>query len=297
MYGRATYRADNQVNWRDIKDPVSTIKYDGAHFFMRVESDGSMRFFSRRPSVKGGFPERTSQLLHVVDKKMPQYAGQIFATELIHTGHNKLNVESNTKLSGILNSLAPRAIATQALEGPVRVVLLDVLEPRINTYGEKLVHMKKFENDYARPNLVFTPTPVVHPKQIEKLIEQTKKQGREGVIITSLTEPEAKNKRVKLVHVEHLNLLVTKVIQEKDNYGRLKDSMGALEVSDRSGRVVANVGTGFSAADRQEIWRDPTSWVNKAVIQVKHKGLASIGGRLRAPVYGGLADGSVDLVE
>lgn len=296
MYARQPYKSHIEKDWTQIKDPVATKKYDGANFNMEVQYDGSLKFYSRRPSVKGGFPERSDKLPHLTDKKFPELAGHVYTVELIHTGHSKSNKESHPKVSGLLNSLPPKSIAEQKASGPIRAVLLDVINPPLPTYRAKLLQMKHVENLFAKPDLLFVPTPEITKEGIVKLINKTKSGREEGVIITSLDTPESMNPRIKLKHKDTYNLRVAKIIQEYDIKGNPKPSMGALSLVDRSGREVANVGTGFSAELRKEIWDNPDEWMGK-LIQVETMGLAKQEGRLRAPVYNGDADGDIDLVE
>lgn len=293
MYDRAKYRDHSAKSWAEIKDPVATNKYDGASYFLRIENEGSLRFFSRRPSVKGGFPERTASLPHLTKKKFPQYAGQVFNVELIHTGKNPKAKESHSTASGILNSLSPKSIATQEETGPIRAVLHNVIEPSLPTYKDKLLHMKGFQDAFGDPSLMWATEPHVGHEAVRKLIEKTKKEGREGVIITSLSTPEEKNHRIKIKHQEYYNLKVVGFVEEIDIHGKAKGSMGSMELADRSGRIVANCGTGFTPAMRKEIWDNRSKWLGE-LVQVKTMGLARQ--RLRMPVYNGLADGDLDEV-
>lgn len=295
MFQRAKYKTSQEKDWTSIPNPVAMLKRDGAHFFLSVDTEGKPHYFSRRESVKGGFPERTSQLPHLASIKLPQYAGHTYSVELIHTGLSKNSPESHPRSSGILNSLAPRAIQTQADTGPVRAVLIDVINPPLSTYKAKLLHMKELEKAVGKPDVLFVDTPAITFPDIVKLINKTKTEGREGVIITSLTEPEQNNTRIKVKHVDHYNLRVSKVIQEVDIRGTLKPSMGALEVVDATGRVVANVGSGFTKAEREEIWKDREKWIGE-LIQVKTMGLLKSEGRLRSPIFNGIADGDIDEV-
>jgi hypothetical protein len=189
--------------------------------------------------------------------------------------------------------LTPKSIQTQQETGPIRAVLLDVINPALPTYRDKLLHMKELEKAVGKPDYLFIDMPAITKPDIVKLIESTKKQGREGVIITSLTEPEHNNPRIKIKHIDTYNLKVSKVLQEFDISGKPKNSMGSLEVIDASGRVVANVGTGFSKADREGIWIDKEEWTGR-LIQVKTLGLLNPDGRLRSPVFNGIADGELD---
>ena len=295
MFQRAKYKATRDTPWHSIPDPVGTLKYDGGHDFLIFDQEGNQSYFSRRPSVKGGFPEHTQKIPHISSKKMPEFAGQVFSVELIHSGHSKHDVESHPKVSGISNSLVPRALQTQIDTGPVRAVLIDVINPVMPTYTDKLLHMKKVQDKFGNPDLLFVPHPAVGHEEIVKLINSSKKQGREGIIVTSLTKPEHLNPRIKVVHKTNLNLRVTGMNQEVDIHGNLKPSMGSLELADASGRNVGKVGTGFDKETREEAFKDPGKWVGQ-LIQVTSRGVSGPGGKLIAPVYNGISDGEIDLV-
>lgn len=105
--------------------------------------------------------------------------------------------------------------------------------------------------------------------------------------MTSLTEPEATNVRIKVKHQAYFNLRVVGFEEELDKTGKPKGSLGSLVVADCSRAIVANVGTGFPAALRKEIWENRAQWLHE-IVQVKTMGLAR--NRLRSPVYNGLAD-------
>lgn len=296
MFERTKYKEG--YDWTTLDSPVASKKYDGAHFFMRVEPDGALRFFSRRESVKGGFPERTEKLPHLTDKKMPGYAGHVYSVELIHTGNNKNNKESHADSSGILNSLAPKAISTQAIRGPIRAVLLDVKHPEHTTFEDKLTTMRSFEKDFGKPDVLFTPDIKIGKDNIEELIRSTKERGDEGVIITSLKKPESENFRVKVKHYVTYNLKVKKILQEFSKTGVPKQSAGALVLEDATGREVGQTGTGFDRNTRIDIFNNPKNWLGK-LIQVKAQPTTkkdAESGRLRVPVYNGEADGEIDTV-
>jgi hypothetical protein len=293
MFERAKYKDVDGSNWLTLKDPVATKKYDGANFWATLSEDGSLSFISRRESVHGGYPDRTSQLPQLTDKKYPSLAGHVYNVELIHTGFDKNTPEDHRLVSGILNSLKPRAIETQEKTGPVRAVIHNVVNPTFNTYAEKLVHIKGVEKLMGKPDLIFAAPHVTGHSNIHALIQHTKDTDQEGVIITSLTKPEAENTRFKIKHKKMFNLRVVKIIQEIDKDGNPKPSMGALEVVDASGRAMARVGTGFNRRERIDAFEHPENWLQK-LIQVESMGLAK--DSLRMPVYNGDADGELDLV-
>lgn len=295
---RAKYREDSKssTDWRNMPDPVASVKRDGAAFFLRVLPDGSPQYLSRRESVRGGYPDRTEQLPHLSETKLPEFAGDVYHVELVHTGHTfKDGVpDSHPIVSGILNSGVERAISTQRVLGPVRAVMLDVISPKLGTYKEKLARMHEVSMAYGSPSVLHVVDTKIGRAEIEKLIKDTNSEGHEGVIITSLTAQENSNVRIKVKHVDTYNLRVVGITEEKDLLGNPKGSMGALIVVDGSGRIVANVGTGFSREDRIEIWKNRKDWEGK-LIQVK--AMPSTSKRLRSPVYNGLADGNMDFIK
>jgi hypothetical protein len=263
---------------------------------MTVGSKGELRYFSRAKDVNGGYPERTSQLPQLTSKLMPQFAGHVYNVELIHTGQNPSAKETHGKLSGILNSLPPRSKQTQADTGPIRAVLINVTNPDLPTYRDKLLHLKEVEKAFNDPSLMFVPTPEITKEGIVKLINSTKAQGREGVIITDLDEPEYKNPRIKIVHTNMYNLRVVGINQEVDVSGKLKESMGSLRLADATGRVVCNVGSGFTREDRLDAWLHKSKWMGK-LVQVKARDIVRSEGLLKAPVYNGFSDGQLDTVD
>lgn len=282
VFPRATYK---EGSWEHIKDPVGTVKYDGAHFFLSFDNEGNPSYISRRQSVKGHYPDRTEKLPQLT-KRLPEYANTIHAVELIHTGHSKGLPESHPNISGILNSLTPRALETQVLTGPVRAVLLDTLKPNIDTYAEKLSVLRGLAKAFNKPDLIFVPEAKLGKDEVQALVEKTRAEGREGVIITSASQPESSNPRIKVKHFDHYNL---KVVGITPGTGKYKGSGGSLIVEDASGRIVANVGTGFSDEQRRSMHE-----LLGKVVQVK--AFPSTAQRLRAPVYNGEGDGEIDRV-
>jgi hypothetical protein len=289
MYPRVKYHSESEKDWTQIKNPVGSKKWDGASFFMEVQPDGSLKYFSRKRSVKGHYPERSAQLPWLTQTKLPQYAGHTYVVELVHTGNSKHNLETHGKLSGILNSLKDKAINTQQETGPVRAVLHGVINPTFNTYQDTLQHLKEVEGAYGHPDVMFAVEPHYGVPSIMSLVNKTRHQGAEGVIVTSATEPETTNTRIKVKHFQTHNLKISKILQEYDIHGKPKQSMGAVSCVDRSGREVCDVGSGFSREDRIDAWENPQKWIGR-LIQVKDMGLGSVGGRLRHPVYNGEAD-------
>jgi hypothetical protein len=294
MFQRAKYKEG--ISLDDIKDPIGSVKYDGGHYFVKFNSKGIPSFISRRQSVKGHYPDRTPNLPQFHGIAVPALAGHVLSAELIHTGHSKDNPESHPVVSGILNSLPHNAIETQMLNGPVRAVLLDVIKPTFKTYGEKLEFLKTIEKKVNKPNIFFVPEFHRGVVAIKRLIQRTKDEGKEGIIVASATTPEPENTRLKIKHKNTYNLKIIGVLQEHDIHGKPKNSTGAFQLGDATDRHVGDVGVGFTREMRQSSWATfEKKWRNRA-IQVKAMPPVRPGMKIKMAIFNGDADGDIDTI-
>lgn len=284
-----------EKDWTQLDHPVASKKWDGAHFVADIMPDGKIRFFSRRPSVKGGYPERTAQLPHITDTLIPEYAGNRFAVELVHTGKEKTEKESHPTVSGILNSKVERSISTQAEKGPVRAVLIDVKNPELPTYKDKIEYLQKLEKDFGKSDVMFAPHLEHGVENINKYLTRIKDQGGEGLIVADYESPETESVRYKVKNFNTYNLRVIGLQQEIDIHGNPKNSMGALLLEDATRRMVGKVGTGFDRATRIDAWKNPQKWKGR-MIQIKAYPPSVPGGQVRFPIYNGDADGEIDTI-
>lgn len=297
MYSRAKYKdAENSKSeWQDIVDPIASKKYDGAHFYLEFDHSGRPRFISRRESVKPGvgYPDRTEKLPHLASIVLPSKAGHVYNVELIHTGQTKDATESHPAISGILNSLPEKAIFTQTSTGPVRAVIIDVVNPKLDTFREKITEINSLVNEAGKPDIMFAPEFIHGIRDINNLIKNTESSGDEGIIVTSGSIPENNNVRIKIKHRNTYNLRVGKILQEFDIKGNPKKSAGALALYDRTGTYVGNVGTGFTRDLRKEIYNNPHKFLDKIIQVVAMKPTAH---KIRSAVYNGFADGEIDTI-
>lgn len=291
MFQRAKYH-DKLDQILNSEERVTSLKYDGANYFLAYDSKGVPTFTSRRPSVKGEQIEKADRVPHLA-KVLPSQAGKVYNVELIHTGHDPYAPESHARVSGLLNSLPERSIREQGVDGPIRAVVFDVLKPEIKTYNEKIEHLKGLQFDFGNKDLLFHPHFEFGEDGMERLIAESKREGREGIITLDPTKDESKNPRIKLKHKNHYNLRVKAILQERDIHGNLKPSAGALLLEDATGREVGKVGTGFDRATRIDIHENPNAWLKK-IIQVE--AMKPTASKLRQPVYNGDADGELDTV-
>lgn len=283
-----------EKDWTQLNHPVASKKWDGAHFVIDFDESGKMKVYSRRQSVKGDYPERTAQLPHITEKSLPTYAGNRIAVELVHTGKNKTEIESHPTVSGILNSKLERSLATQAEKGPVRAVLIDVKNPILPTYKDKIEYLQGLEKEFGNSDVFFAPHLEHGVKNINRYLDQIKKNKGEGLIVSDYESPEETSLRYKVKNFNTYNLKVIGQQQEVDIHGHPKDSMGALLLADATGRFVGRVGTGFDRATRIDSWKTP--WTGR-MIQVKAYPPSKVGGNIRFPIYNGEPDGELDTVE
>jgi ATP-dependent DNA ligase len=178
--------------------------------------------------------------------------------------------------------------------GPVRAIIHDVVAPHVNTFGEKIAIMKRLEESVGKPDILRTAQFKIGKAEFDKLVRETKEQGLEGVIATSLTKPESQNPRIKVKHTKTGNFRIKALTQEYDKNGNPKQSTGAYIVEDANGKEVAAVGMGLSREERIQSWNSPHLYIGKA-IQVKFQDKAV--NKLRSPCYNGDADGLIDKFE
>lgn len=287
-----------EKDWRDLQDPVGSKKYDGAHYTLTVQPTGEFTYHSRLKGVNGTHPEKSDRIPHLNDRPLPQYAGAEFSVELIHTGFNPAHPERHNLLSGILNSLPERAVATQEKIGPVRAVLLNVKKSPgvdLNSFEDKISYMQQFAKDFGKPDLLFPPNYARGKDAIQELATSLKKDKQEGVIVTSGSAPEQSNIRYKEKNFQTYNLKISGFQQEQSILGQPKPQVGAFKVSDATNREVAKC-SGMDHTIRKDAYENPSSWIGK-LIQVKALPPLNPGGRLRSPVYNGDADGNLDTVK
>lgn len=295
MFDRHAY-SDDVKRLDSIKDEdiVSSLKRDGACFFLSIDGDGKPSFISRRQGVAGNYPNKTDRLPHLASLDFSGFKRHIFATEIVHTGKTYSEEDSHALSSGILNSLPARAKDQQDIHGPLRVLVHDVISPKISTYGEKLELMKKLEQSIGRPEVLRSIDAKIGRQAFEELLKDTKERKLEGIVATSLTTPEDKNLRVKIKNFKTANPTITGITQEFSKDGNPKESAGALVMSDANGKQVATAGTGLTREMRKQIWQNPKAWIGQ-VGNVKYLDVAR--DKLRHPVWNGLGDGNVDAWE
>ncbi len=277
-----------------VPDLIATHKRDGAAYWVKFDKVGHPRLFSRRLSVKGDPIDRTEQLPHITKVTIPELASHVLYSEVVHTGKTPSGLDDHARTSGILNSKLEKSLKDQDEHGPLRLILTDVQEPKISTYGEKLDVLKRAVTLWNKPGLVSLPESARGVQGAKVLYDQTKRRGDEGLILTSLSLPEESNPRYKMKHVQTYNLRIEKMIQEVDKNNNPKNSMGALVMVDATGRHVATPGTGFSKQQREEMWANQDQYLGQ-LAQVKALKPTGHGRQLlRAPVYNGEADGRID---
>lgn len=283
---------DQDVEELGVENPVGSVKYDGANYFLHLDRQGRPSYLSRKLSVRGEPIIRTDRVPHLADFELGPRGPRTYNLELYHSGKELGGPQKHSVATGILNSLPPKAIARQEELGPLRAAVFDVMDESIPTYADKLEAIQRLVERVGKPDVFHTVETAEGIPAIRALDRRTQEEGLEGLIVTSLTTPESENIRYKTKHYGTHNLLVSGVTQEHDKDGKPKDAAGALIVVDATGREVANVGTGLSRALREEIWANQDDWINKKLIQVK--GYPTTKHRIRSPVYNGEGDGDLD---
>lgn len=274
------------------EDAYYSVKHDGANYFLKYDDEGNASFISRRVGVDGTNPDRSAKVPHLA-KKMPEFAGHTFNVELIHTGLTPDGKDNHAKVSGLLNSLPPRSLEEQRKFGPIRAKVFDYTSDNNISYAQKLDKIHSLVKAFGDHSIFSMPEAVIGHKEGAKLQARLKANRAEGVVISNLRGPDVRP-RIKVKNLNTYNFKVIGITQEFDIHGVAKNSAGALLLADANGTHVGNVGTGFTKEEREDIWKNPSKWINKPVQIIAMDPTAT---KLRHAVYNGDADGDIDLLK
>ena len=277
--------------WDDPK-VIAENKLDGANVSVRVGSKG-MVFVSRRLSVDGRPINKSDNIPHLRDLRLPKaFRGAVVQGELAYTKSKfGIPVCSYETASGILNSLPPKAVETQHRIGKLQFFPFEVLRApglsRNATYAERRLWLKRFVVACESPD-VSLPEGRISGKRAwyEKIVgTKTKILGQErvgeGVVLKRL-DADRRSQRVKWFKAKTSDTLDLVITGFQPGQGRLKGKgIGALLVSDRTGRLVGKVGSGLTDEERLDAFQHPRRYLGR-VVEVKAMSVTD-SGSLRAP--------------
>ena len=130
-------------------------------------------------------------------------------------------------------------------------------------YFEKTIRDKNLQYVYPTTTLYVGDD----QKKINTWLSYVVKQGGEGVMVNVNDAPYECKRTKNLLKVKEMHTVDLRINGWEEGQGRLKGTLGKLTVAYYNNTV--GVGSGFSDAQREEIWKDPDSYIGK-IIEVKY---------------------------
>jgi len=256
-------------------DFIATEKLDGANFIAKLTPQG-ISFTSQRRDKAGNFIGREDNLPHLRDIEIPkELQGIELRGELWHpSGFNRL--------SGILNSAPPKAVASQAIEGSVRFAPFRLLGVNGKATGmtpdQEYAALKGITQLLNSPH-VNMPQQSNTNESPNDFYNRIVASGGEGIILRNRNTGDFLKKKSRVDHD-------LKIVGFTPGEGKYKgNGIGAIVVADRTGRVVGNVGSGIDDETRRAMHSNPMSFMGNLI---KVKSQPALVDKLRSPEYLGM---------
>lgn len=121
--------------------------------------------------------------------------------------------------------------------------------------------------------------------EAEPIVSEIWNNGGEGIMLNTCSGPYEIKRTKHLLKVKHTEEYTLKVVDILEGTGRNEDAMGALVV-DFEGAFVG-VGSGFTDAQRQEIWENKEDYIGRMVeVETFGKSTNAAGGKsLNCPIF------------
>lgn len=267
--------APEAIDMSDSKQVMSA-KLDGGHNLFILEGGKRPRAISYREPKKGdtGIIEHTHKLQSLYNAKTPKefgdtvLRGEVFARD----PSEKKPVPAET-VAGMLNANVWKSRDLQKQHGRLRAAIFDVVRYKgkdMSTapYSEKIEVLKDIAGKMPElevPDAAFTK------KEKEELLKSIESKAHpsthEGVVLWQLEETK---RPVKAKFTKDYDVFIRGVAQAISKRGEPKPEAGALSYSfSPKGKIIGSVGTGFTQAQRRDMWRRPELYTSGAVARVK----------------------------
>jgi bifunctional non-homologous end joining protein LigD len=258
-------------------------KVDGSHSIFQLNANKENDIYSYRTSKKTGKPiEHTNQVPHLRDLKVPEsLSGTVLRGDLYGTtSKGPLPAE---QISGILNSNVDKSLEKQKQTAPLKPYIFDIVKFKGKDvssapYADKLKMMKQVELKIPAMRVAET---VITQKDKQDLLNKIQKQKHpdtvEGVVEWDLNKPGGSPRKQKFrdTHDVYIRNIYPQV--KKNEAGGFQYSLTP------KGKIVGNVGTGFTQEKRKDMLAHPENYVGM-VARVKSPQQYS-SGALRAPAF------------
>jgi len=264
-------------------------KVDGAHSIFELKSNNVNNIYSYRTSKKTGKPiDHTDQLPHLRDLKIPKSLdGTVLRGDLYgRTATDPLPAE---QISGILNSNVDKSLEKQRKLAPLKPYIFDIVKFKGKNvsnepYSKKLKMMKEVESKIPEMRVAETAATPHEKRRLFNMIKtQRHPDTSEGVVEWDLNAPGGSPMKQKFrdTHDVYIKSIYPAIEQKS---GKEKKEAGGFEYSlTPRGKIVGNVGTGFTQKKRKDMLAHPESYIGMvARVKSPHQYES---GALRAPAF------------
>lgn len=278
---------DTQTEHVDVRneDEVVQPKLDGAHVIVDMRRENKPpRVYSYRKSKRGTHDliDHTHKFTGLLDKAVPkELKGLMLRGEAIAVKGDKVQPAEVT--AGLLNSGVLKSREKQKDQGDLQVRIFDVVRRKARMkesapYAEKMKVLQRVQELIPDLKMPETATTADEKARLISRIKSGKHPDTsEGVVIWNKNKPEVVRAKLRPDH----DIYIRKIIE---GTGKYKDSMGALGYSiTPNGPIVGRVGTGFSDKLRNDIWKNKSKYLGKAITVRSQQQYAT--GALRAPSF------------
>lgn len=268
----------------DFDDEYFAPKYDGSHSIFHIRKDHGIDTFSYRPSKRS----KAKLIDHT------------FKTDLFKVKPNSLNdtvlrgevfgVDSegkaipSSRTGGMLNASVLKSREKQQEEGKLDHVVFDIVRFKGKNV-EDLPYSEKFkllEQVHAEIPEIKLP-PLARTTQEKEELTNKIQLGEfgstdEGVIVYKLNDPKPLRSKIK----NDFDVYVTGIFPGTGKYAN--NAAGGFEYSmHKGGPKVGRVGSGFTDAERRDMWENPQDYVGRVAKVVTERQYHT--GSLRIPIF------------
>jgi len=264
-------------------------KVDGAHAIFHLKSDQDNHIYSYRNSKRTGEPidhsDQVPDLKYVaVPKKLDDTVlrGELYATK------NNKPVAAEV-IGGMLNASIHKSLEKQKEHGKLKPYIFDIVKFKgedvsNEPYRKKLELMQSIEKRIPSMRVAET---AFTPEQKRKLVNSIKKglhpETKEGVVEWDLSKPTGDPSKIK--YRDNFDVYIRKIFPAISKAtGKEKDEAGGFEYSlTPKGKIVGNVGTGFTQAKRKDMLEHQNDYLGMVARVKSQQQFGS--GALRAPAF------------
>lgn len=275
----------------DFSDDSKVIqpKVDGAHSIFHFKSNGLNRIYSYRNRKKDDKPiEHTHQLPEIRDMNVPKELNNTILRGEVYATKDGKPVAAE-KVGGMLNASILNSLEKQKEEGKLKPYIFDIVkyhgkDVEREPYKEKLSLIRRISDLIPGLTVAETAETSKEKKKMLELIKNNKHPDtKEGIVEWDLNSSTGNPKKLKLR--DDRKVIIREIYQAKEQAtGKPKQEAGGFKYSwTPKGKIVGNVGTGFSKKERKSMWKNPENYIDR-IARVKTQEIFS-SGAMRAPSF------------